>query len=385
MAGRTPAPMSRVGPSLALALLLPTSCESPSGPPSRVPGESGLALSVPYPVAEAERIEGAGRRALGDARFVFIGGVTETDPSDHALPQMLVTEGPVLIAHHIESVGPSTSTWQRLRRLAFGRVEPSVEAVTVPAAEVEALDLRPPTTRVWLVGPQGTCQATVGDAVIGRYRGEHEILAVGYRLEGCPQQPWAQIGIVADTIPVDFRWVPADPSVESVFPHGQSWDDPLAAVIEPPAWSHPAEPALDQVRMREIPGASPRVIQLQHAWLASPPDDPERPWCEIDVAWSRADGWYNERWLDPIPWDPDAVGPFMLGAFLNGEQVDAVIYDDRFDGLVVVPPGPLDDMDDPESWRQVFVPTGRHAEDTLAQWGIQPARGPAPVGPACMP
>ena len=75
----------------------------------------------------------------------------------------------------------------------------------------------------------------------------------------------------------------------------------------------------------------------------------------------------------------------MLGAFVNGAQVDAMIYDDRLDGLVVVPPGPLDDMDDPQAWRQVFVPTGLYDAETLAGWGVQPARGPGPIGPPCDP
>lgn len=370
---------------LVLGLVLVASCDRP-GVLSQVPGSDATALAVPYPIAEPERIEGAGRQALRAASFVFIGRGTPSPDHEHALPEPLSAEGPVLIAHHVEPEGPATRTWQQLRRLAFGRVTPEPgRAVEVAAAEVEALGLQPPATTVWLVGPRGTCRTTVGAPVVGTYRGAADIVVVGYRLEGCPARSWAPIGIVADTIPVDFRWVPAEPRVDRTQPRPAAWDDPLATLVEPPDWTHASDPRFDQVRLREIPDASPRVIQVHRAWLSDSPDQTDQPWCDIDVAWSRTDGWYNERWIDPIPWPADAVGPFMLGAFVNGTQVDAVIYDDRLDGLVVIPPGPLDDMDDPEAWHHVFVPTGNYDERTLAAWGVQPARGPAPVGPACAP
>ena len=88
---------------------------------------------------------------------------------------------------------------------------------------------------------------------------------------------------------------------------------------------------------------------------------------------------------DPVPFTAEAVGPFMLGAFVNGPQVDAVIYDDHLDALIIVPPGPLDDMDDTGAWTQVFVTTGPYDDAELDAWGVDPARGPLPVGPSCEP
>ncbi len=374
-----------------LAALLPALGLAPAcdrnADASRVPGDgAGLVLNVPYPVADGERIEGAGRTALARASFVHIALGAPPDDRDHTLPERFTWEGesPLLVAHHVEPVGPALRAWQQLRRLGFGLELPERgRAVPVDAAEVEALGLRPPATFVWLVGPRGMCRAEVGGPMVAAYDGVEDTVMVGYQLTGCTGRAWAQVGIVSDAVPVDFRWVPAAAAPEVVLAHGLAWDDPLASLLEPPAWSHDDAPRYDVLRLREIPGASPRVLQAHHAWLATLPEDHDGPWCEIDVAWARTDGWYNERWIDDVPFTADAVGPFMLGAFVNGTQVDAVIYDDRLDGLVVIPPDPLADMDDPAAWRQVFVPTGSHDEATLAAWGVEPARGPLPVGPAC--
>jgi hypothetical protein len=391
---RAPAPSSpsraRAGCLVGLAsiLALAGACDrnGAAATPSRVPGDgSGLVLDVPYPVADGERIEGAGRAALVKASFVQIALGAAPDDRDHALLERFAWdgEGPLLVAHHVEP-GTAVQAWQKLRRLGFGREEPvRGRAVPVDAAEVEELGLRPPAAVVWLVGPRGTCRAEVGAPVVAAYDGAEDAVMVGYQLAGCPGRQWAQIGIVSDAVPIDFRWVPAVASADVTLAHGRAWDDPLATLLEAPSWSHDHDPGVDLVRLREIPGASPRVLQAHHAWLSVLPEEHDGPWCEIDVAWARTDGWYNGRWIDPVPFTTDAVGPFMLGAFVNGTQVDAVIYDDRHDGLVVIPPGPLDDMDDPAAWRQVFVPTGSHDPAALSAWGVEPARGPLPVGPAC--
>jgi hypothetical protein len=355
--------------------------------PSRVPGDgAGLVPGVPYPIADGERIEGAGRAALARASFVLVALGGPPDDRDHALPERIAWDGgsPILVAHHVEPLGAGARSWQPLRRLGFGREEPvRGRAVPVDAAEVEALGFQPPATVVWLVGPRGLCRTEVGGPVVAVYDGAEDTVMVGYQLVGCSGRQWAQVGIVSDSIPVDFRWVPASAAPDVVLAHGRAWDDPLAALVAAPAWSHQDDPRFDLVRLREIPGASPRVLQAHHAWLSALPEDHDGPWCEIDVAWARTDGWYNGRWVDAVPFTNEAVGPFMLGAFVNGTQVDAVLYEDRLDGLVVIPPGPLDDVDDPAAWRQVFVPTGSHDPATLAAWGVEPARGPLPVGPAC--
>ncbi|MCX4243817.1 hypothetical protein [Paraliomyxa miuraensis] len=387
------------GPITALALGvglgLASGCEPPrAGSPSRVPGDGlGMVLNVPYPMVDAERIEGAGRAVLASAGLVFIS--LGPDDREHALPEPIAPpsaesstlDGPMLVAHHVEPQGAAIETWRALRRQAFGRVEPERgRVVPVAAAEVEALGLRPPAETVWLVGPKGSCRATVGEPLVGAYQGALDTMMVGYRLDGCSGRAWAQIGIVADAIPVDFRWVPARLEVDVVLPHDRAreWDDPLAELIEPPAWPHQGTPAFDSIRVREIPGVSPRVLQLQHALLGELPDDGDPlGWCDVEVSWVHTDGWTHDRWLDSVPFPPDAVEPFLLGAFVNGTQVDALIYDDRLDGLVVVPPGPLEDMDDPQAWRREFVPTGRYDEATLTAWGAQPVRGPLPVGPTC--
>src|SRR5690606_37992551 len=164
--------------------------------------------------------------------------------------------------------------------------------------------------------------------LVGTVKGEHDTVMVGYRLDGCSGRAWAQIGIVADAIPVDFRWVPAVASPDLVLPHGRAWDDPLAALVEPPAWPHDEDPRYDLVRLREIPDVSPRVLELRHGWLAERPTEDEGGWCGLEVASSRVDGWYNGRWIDAVPFSPEAVDPFLLGAFVNGTQVDALVYDD---------------------------------------------------------
>jgi hypothetical protein len=378
-------------PVAILTLGLVAACERPGAAvPSRVPGDgAGVVLNVPYPMVDGERIEGAGRAALARASFVLVALGATPDDRDHALPERITWsgDGPLLVAHHVEPDGPTAVLWQALHRTGFRReAHERGRAVPVDVAEIEALGLRPPAAIVWLVGPRGSCRAEVGPPVLAQYPGAADTVMVGYALQGCAGREWAQIGIVAESIPVDFRWVPALASPDVVAPHDHGWEDPLAALIELPAWSYEAAPRFDLVRLREIPGASPRVLQIHHALLADLPhetDGAEGAWCDIAVAWTRTDGWYNERWIDAVPFSSDAVGPFLLGAFVNGPQVDAVLYDDRFDGLVVIPPGPLDDMDDPAAWRQVFVPTGAHDAATLAAWGVEPARGPLPVGPTC--
>ncbi|MEM7156002.1 MAG: hypothetical protein AAF799_24330 [Myxococcota bacterium] len=372
-------------PGLLVALGLSLACEPPGATaPSRVPVRPDAVLNVPYPVSEPERIEGAGRKTLSEAQFVFISLGAPPDERDHALPERVASEGPMLLAHHFGPVGTHATAWQELRRLAFGRgIPPRGQAQPVPAEEVEALGLQAPASSVWLVGPDGSCRAEVGEPLVGVYDGPEDTVAVGYRLEGCSGRRWAQVGIISDGIPVDFRWVPAELSSEQILAYGSEWDDPLPTLVDPPAWSHAMTPGFDQVRVHEIPDVSPRVLQLHRAWTSEHPDRTERAWCEIEAAWSHTEGWYNGRWIDPVPWVPDATDPFLLGAFVNGEQVDAVLYDDRFDGLVVVPPGPLDDMNDASAWTQVFVPTGHYHDDELTRWGVEPARGALPLGPRC--
>jgi len=374
--------------SLVSGLGLAAACDrnGAATTPSRVPGDGGgLVPGVPYPVADGERIEGAGRASLARASFVLVALGATPDDRDHALPERIAWDGgPLLVAHHVEPLGTSLGPWQQLRRLGFGREAPvRGQAVAVDAAEVEALGLHPPATVVWLVGPRGMCRTEVGGPVVAAYDGAEDTVMVGYQLIGCSGRQWAQVGIVSDSLPVDFHWVPATAGPDVVLAHGRAWDDPLAALVDAPAWSHQGDPSFDVVRLREIPGALPRVLQAHHAWLSALPEDHDGPWCEIDVAWARTDGWYNGRWIDRVPFTTDAVGPFMLGAFVNGTQVDAVLYEDRLDGLLVIPPGPLDDVDDPAAWRQVFVPTGSYDPATLAAWGVEPARGSLPVGPAC--
>lgn len=376
--------------ALAMGLLLGPACDrsGAAAGPSRVPGDGSVVPGVPYPMVDGERIEGAGRAVLAHATFVHVALGATPDDRDHALPERIAWdgEGPLLLAHHVEPRGPAVGTWQQLRRLAFHRDEPvRGRAIPVDAAEVEALGLRPPATIVWLVGPRGSCRAEVGAPVVAAYAGAEDTVVVGYQLAGCAGREWAQIGIVAEALPVDFRWVPAAAGADVVGPPGRAWDDPLATRVEPPAWAHTVEPSIELVRLREIPGVSPRVLQVNRAWLTARPEEHDGPWCEIGVAWSRTDGWDHGAWIDAVPFSPDAVGPFMLGAFVNGTQVDAVIYDDRLDGLVVIPPGPLEDVGDPSAWRQVFVTTGSHDATTIAGWGVEPARGPLPVGPACEP
>ncbi|MCA9653532.1 MAG: hypothetical protein H6712_28885 [Myxococcales bacterium] len=361
-------------------------CEPPGvGPatnPPRVPGSSGPALNVPYPIAEPERIEGAGRRSLAEASFVHVSLGGPPEAGDHHLPERIASDGPVLVSHF---VGPQLRSWTTLRRLAFGRVEPPRgRAVVVDPEELEALELRPPAAAVWLVGPRGTCRASVGAPVVGAYD-DLDVLMVGYRLEGCPGRAWAQVGIVADTIPVDFRWVPARAAPEQVLSYGKVGDDPVAPLLPPPQWAREDPPRFELLQLREIPGAEPRMLQAHRAWLSAVPPEGDRAWCEVEVAWTRTDGFFNGRWVDPVPFTAEAVGPFMLGAFVNGPQVDAVIYDDHLDALIIVPPGPLDDMDDTGAWTQVFVTTGPYDDAELDAWGVDPARGPLPVGPSCEP
>lgn len=283
-------------PRLALLLLvLVAACERPgSAIPGRVPGGGlGVVPNVPYPMADGERIEGVGRAALAEASFVLIALGSTPEDRDHGLPERIVWDGddPLVVAHHIEQDGPAGSTWQQLRRLGFGGDEPEPgRAVRVEGPQVEALGLRPPAAIVWLVGPRGSCRAEVGQPVVAAYEGTGATMMVGYTLRGCSGREWAQIGIVADAIPIDFRWVPATASPEVVVPVGRGWDDPIAELLEAPPWSRETPPSFELARVREIVGASPRVLQIHHALLDQRPDQDDPAWCDVGVAWSRSDG-----------------------------------------------------------------------------------------------
>lgn len=346
--------------------------------PERAP-HRGPMLNVPYPIAEAERVEGIGRAALRDAKFVYL-DLAEAKPSEQiAPPRGLDANGPVVVSHHVERGHPAFWALWRLPFEGPGHTVP----LPLSADEIAEFGLSAPAPTIWVVGRRGSCRGTTTAPVAQRDPSGRERVTVGYRLEGCNGSAWAPIGIVASALPIDFRWAPAATVVdESVIP-GQGWKHPLAEHIEWPRWAEGSDPALNLVRVREIPEADPRVVQLRIASLDALPSGDERPWCDRTVAWSLVDGWYNERWIDPIVWHREAIAPYLLGAFVNGTQVDAVIYDDALDGLVVIPPGPLDELDDPDAWTQVFVASGQHDDEALASWAQQSIDGGLPPGPAC--
>lgn len=87
------------------------------------------------------------------------------------------------------------------------------ERVDVQFADLVAAEpsVEPPPSTVWLVGPDGVCEADVQatTARLDLYEGGETEAAVLFALSGCAGMAWAPLAIVTGTPTPELRWFPA--------------------------------------------------------------------------------------------------------------------------------------------------------------------------------
>lgn len=312
------------------------------------------------------------RAALASAQWVVIA----TD--DPALPSSVVKPTPAMLSHFIETHGGTIDvrTVTKLRRLAFGRVAPPPEAVEVDREALAELGFSPPAERVWLLGPDGPCHARVTTPMVGRYEGPGEVLELSWQLEGCPPAPWAPVGALTETLVPDLAWAPSRVVVDTGLDPAQSWGHPLRNWVDTPSWTG-EPPTAHRVIVHDVPDAWPTPVTIWYGYLRSDPDAPDDP-CRTTESLAATHGWWNGRALKRFDAVPKPHGwPRLLGALLQDEATEALVYADGLDLAIAIPPtppppapenAPMETQDfewGPDVWTRVALRTGHYAR---AQW-----------------
>ena len=391
-----------LGPSLVVALAIATSGCDPKRStilPTRAgKKETPAGLGIPYPVSEPETTEGWSRAALSRSAF----GVVFTQSEGGVFPRRVRGPEPVLLG---SLVPESAEGYEPLLRIAFDGKTPTAEASTTVTREALAkIGVRRPAGSVFVVGNDDNCRALVNAPRVHWYVADEPVLQVDWTLTGCDwTRAWGPIGVIADQFPEDTTWVAAELPVDATYDAG-GWDSPLAARVQQPQWSGDTPAELEVVRVLEIPGSSPRAVQVYDS-LVLPADEAEHerlasqgldPACADAHSTVMMHGFWNGAIFDAFdPGQPDDE-PHLVGALVRGSQVDALVYDLRLSALVVVPPAPaLDGSDDPDEadattkWTRRSLPTAVHSDyaprlvGLLAYLRPHRRRGPlrAAVGP----
>jgi len=343
-------------------------------------------LGIPYPVSEPETTEGWSRAALSRAAF----GVVFTPGQDDVFTRRIVNPDPVLLG---SIVGASDAGYEALLRVAFDGKAPLKETSTaVDRDALAAIGVSRPAGSVFVVGPDDNCRALINTPVVHFYVADEPVLEVDWTLTGCDwTRPWGPIGVIADRFPEDTTWAAAELPVDATYEAG-NWDSPLAARLPQPSWNDDEAAELEVVRVLEIPGSTPRAVQVydsfvrladdaEHEQLASQGLDPA---CADPHATVIAHGFWNGEIFESFqPGQPDDE-PHLVGALVRGAQVDALVYDLQLSALVVVPPPPsVDDDDASGTWTRRALPTARHSAYAKDSWGYLPTSDPTVVGAPC--
>jgi hypothetical protein len=312
------------------------------------------------------------RAVLAAARWVVIA----TDNPNVLQPVAKPT--PAMTSHTIETHGGTMDvrTVTKLRRLAFGRVAPPPEAVEVDATALAELGFAAPADRVWLFGPDGPCHARVTTPMIGRYDGDGEVLEVSWRLEGCLPAAWAPVGVLTDTLVPDLKWASAQTVVDSDFDPMMGWTHPLGSMVDVPTWD--AEPpTVHHVIVQEVPDAQPTPLTILYGYARLDPEVSDDP-CLATESVAATHGWYDGRTLArfvPVPQPHDV--PQLLGAVVQDNSTEALVYADGLDiAVAIVPTPPPPALENapmetaplqwgPDTWTHVTVSTGHYA---ASQW-----------------
>ncbi|MBL4683440.1 MAG: hypothetical protein JKY37_02530 [Nannocystaceae bacterium] len=391
---------------LWLAALL-VSCNPRGTTRPRSGGVHNIAgLGIPYPIGEPETIEGWSRAALSRATFAVV--MRTDDPGPFA--DRGTGPGPVMVGEQVHEA--ETQAFDALLSHAFEGRRPRLgSAVVATARDLAKLGYWPPAPSVFLVGPDSNCRAEVGAPTIGYYRTEADILQIDWALEGCDvDTAWGPVAVVTDRFPEDTVWVPAELGLDARYSDGERWRGPLASAIEPPNWSANVDAEFEIVRVLQIPDTHPTVVQVYDSLVRPDETDEARqrlaaagldPACADTHATEIAHGFWNGNALDlfaPGQAPPGApsggleggefeaptdeqVEPHLLGAFVRGEQIDGLVYDQRLDALVVIPPAPT--MQGNSAWVRTTLPAGIHSDYARASWGYLPTSDASPIGDPC--
>lgn len=167
------------------------------------------------------------------------------------------------------------------------RVKPG-RSVFVAPEDVASWGIAPPSSPVWLVGPDRVCEATVGRPLVGYYSIDEEgrssfsdhftVLELAWELTGCDAASgdWSPIGLSAPEIDPALRWVPEkDGRVERFDP--ATWKGVLTskiAQLAPAAADampedHVSDAPEWTMKTFELPGTKIREAYIGAVWRAA--------------------------------------------------------------------------------------------------------------------
>ena len=278
------------------------------------------------------------------------------------------TSPPALTGHYVRRADNS-ALYDQLRREVWGLKHPRVELDEIDPNELEQLRIRPPTTHVWLIGPEGPCRATLGQPRVAAHPTVGGVIEVRYDLEGCVPAAWAPVGSLVEQMPADVRWEPAEMVTEVDLPPAQQWDHPFANAVP---WPDESERAADRMNVvaRAVRGLDPVPGQTLITAVWTHPDDACLD-AETTVVGHVLSGQGGVEVQDPLP-GLDTV-PELLGAVVQENHPEALVYSDRVDLFVAVPPASPEDRPDlppevdrgPQTWTQFTVDLGPSTDAEL--------------------
>ena len=116
-----------------------------------------------------------------------------------------------------------------IKRAAFGdHVVKQGESAPIPADDLDDLELER-ATHVFLVGQGRTCVAVAGVTRVVVLDAFGRELELRHALDGCGPGPHAPVGFIAERVPIQLGWVPADCDDD---PRWTAAEEAVAASVE---------------------------------------------------------------------------------------------------------------------------------------------------------
>jgi hypothetical protein len=285
-------------------------------------------------------------------------------------PWLAISTSPLSVTGHFVDAAQNNVIHDVIRREVWGLKRPKLAFEPIDPAELEALQLMPPATHVWLFGSEGPCKATVGAPSVAGHPTVSTVIVVQYALEGCPEAAWAPVGSLADSLPPDVRWVAAEQVAEDRLVADSEWDHPFA-----PATTWPAAPerVADEtlVVARAVRGLDPLPGQTiaTSIWRNAGDECLDQESTAVGHLLLRTSGAEAQT---PLPEVETVVE--LLGAVAQGESAEAIVFGDRIDLFVAVPPASPEDRPDlppevdrgPATWTASTIESGPRTEVELA-------------------
>lgn len=328
------------------------------------------AFSVPYPVGDPVPNPPV-RALLARSPWVVV------DPGDDAagLHRPVPKSMPHVLGSVLDVPSDPATTLQ-LHRMAWGSKRAGWDPVPLDPVELQPLGIVAPAEHVWLFGPEGPCRARVGQPRLSVYAGAGDVYEISWELQGCTGVGWAPVGLLAEQVPADVRWVAAETLAELELQPQERWEHPLEDLVDHPKWDVPPDGRI--VWARSILELTPSPTQvLSSVWAAGPEQAPCQQAEETVVTHGLWDEVAFEP-VDPLP-DPERV-VVLLGAIAQGDRPEAIVFADGLEGWVAVPPAPTQqelqeadreqEADDaargidpgPRQWTSIPLETGTYAD-----------------------